>query len=131
MNSTSGIMILTGIFWAASSAFWRRLTRISLDCTRSTWPTGMPNASACTIAEQKLRRSGRLLRSPSARRALERPRPICISCSTRANSLASGPSVLRATWDERGVEAEARLDRDRQQVEGVRAARARIFAVRS
>ena len=35
---------------------------------------------------------------PSERSASDRPRPICISWSIRANSSASGPSVLRATW---------------------------------
>ena len=60
------------------------------------------------------------MRSASARSASERPWPICISRSTRANSSASGPSVLRATCCTRGVEAEAGLDADRQQVDRVR-----------
>ena len=97
MKKISGIVILTGTCWAFSSARWRRLTRISDDCTRSTWAIGMPNESACTMALTKLRRSARLVRSASARSASERPWPICISCSTRENSSASGPSVLRAT----------------------------------
>ena len=42
-------------------------------------------------------RSATLVRSESARSASARPLPICISRSTRANSSASGPSVLRAT----------------------------------
>ena len=50
MQKISGIRILTGTFCAFSSARWRRLVRISADCTRSTWPIGMPKASACTIA---------------------------------------------------------------------------------
>ncbi len=98
MQKISGIRILTGTFCACSSAHWRFLTRISEDCTRRTWPTGMPNASACTIELTKPRRSGRLVRSAIDRSASVRPRPICISCSIRANSSASGPSVLRATW---------------------------------
>ena len=57
-------------------------------------------------------------------------RPICISCSTRANSSASGPSVLRATWDSAASKPEAGLDRDGQQVEGVRQVGC-IFSVRS
>ena len=99
MQKISGSRILTGTFWACSSARWRRLTRISEACTRSTWPIGMPKASACTIAETKPRISGSDVRSPRARSASERPSPICISWSTRANSSASGPSVLRATWE--------------------------------
>ena len=119
MQKISGTRILTGTFWAASSAHWRRLTRISEDCTRSTCPTGMPNASACTMALTKERRSGRLVRSASERRASERPRPICISCSMRANSSDERPVGVARHLGAGGVEPEAGLDRDGEQVDRV------------
>ena len=71
------------------------------------------------MALTKERRSGRLVRSASERRASERPRPICISCSMRANSSASGPSVLRATWAQAASKPRPGLDRDREQVDRV------------
>ncbi len=46
MQNIKGKSILTGTFCAISSARCRRLTRISCDCTRSTFPIGMPKESA-------------------------------------------------------------------------------------
>ena len=120
MQNISGKRIFTGTFWAFSSARWRRLTRISCDCMRSTWPMGIPNASACTIAVTNDRSSGMWVRSPSARIASVRPMPMCISCSTRANSV--GQRARRCSWrpaSQRGVEGQPGLDGDGQQVEGV------------
>ena len=118
MQKISGTTILTGTFWAFSSAHWRRFTRISVDWTRSTWPTGMPNASACTMALTKERISGDVLRSPSARRASERP---CRSASPAASVRTRRPGVPRCSWPpaDRRIETQAGLHRDGQQVDGV------------
>ncbi len=97
MQKINGTTILTGTFMAISSAHWRRFVLISLDWTRNTWPTGIPNASACTMAETNERRSGIELRSPRARSASERPTPSCISRRHRLNSPASAPVVFCAT----------------------------------
>jgi hypothetical protein len=97
MQKISGMVILTGTFCAFSSARWRRLVRISEDWMRSTFAIGMPKLSACTMAVTNDLRSSTSVRSASPRKAWARPWPICISRSTRENSSASGPSVLRAT----------------------------------
>ena len=97
MNRTTGIMILTGTWAAFSSARWRRLTRISADCTRSTWPIGMPKESACTMAPTKDLRSARL--GPFAE-AAHGVRPAAADLHLLQhplNSSASGPSVFLAT----------------------------------
>src|SRR6266568_145561 len=94
---TSGNMIFTGTFCARSSARWRRRTRISADCSRSTRATGMPSSPACTRAPTNARNSGTVVLATMPRSAWVRDSPICISCSVLANSSASGPLVLRAT----------------------------------
>ena len=119
MQKISGMVIFTGTCWAFSSARWRRLTRISDDCTRSTLAMGMPKASACTMALTKERSSATLVRSASARSASPRDEPICISRSTRENSSASGPFGVVGHLLQGGVEAEAGLDGDGEQVDGV------------
>ena len=86
MKSTSGIMMRTGTCCAFSSARCRRFTLISFDWMRNTRATGMPNASAWTIAEQNDLRSRRVVRSAIDRIAAVRPIPICISWSNLANS---------------------------------------------
>ena len=72
------------------------------------------------MALTKVRTSATLVRSASARSAADRPCPICISRSTRENSSASGPSVLRATCWTAASKPEAGLDADGEQVDRVR-----------
>ena len=87
---------------------------------RSTLAIGMPKLSAWTIAVTKLFTSSTSVRSASPRRASARPWPICISRSTRENSSASGPSVLRATCWTAASNAEPGLHADGHQVDRVR-----------
>ena len=79
MQKISGNRIFTGTFCAISSARWLRFTRRSLACTRSTFATGMPKVSACTMAVTKPRSSATFVRSATARRASILAKPICIS----------------------------------------------------
>ena len=58
----------------------------------------MPSSPACTSADTNARSSTTVVRATIARSAWLRDLPICISCSARANSAASGPVVFRATW---------------------------------
>ena len=119
MQKISGMVILTGTCWAFSSARWRRLTRISDDCTRSTLAIGMPKASAWTIALTNERSSARLVRSASARSASARRRPD-LHLAQHPRELV-GQRALGVVRDllQRGVEAEAGLHRDGEQVDGV------------
>ena len=73
MKITKGTMIFTGTFCAFSSASWRRLIRASFDCSRSTFATGIPNASACVREETKERSSGTVVRSVPVVDAWEEP----------------------------------------------------------
>ena len=119
MQKISGMVIFTGTCWAFSSARWRRLTRISADCTRSTCATGMPNESACTMAPTKVRTSATLVRSPSAAQR--------VGAALADLHLAQHPGELvgeRALGVaghllDGGVEAESGLDADGEQVDGV------------
>ena len=86
-------------FCACSSALCRRLVRISATARAAPGRPGCRARRPAPSPTTKPLTSATWVRSPSARRAAPRPMPICISCRTRANSSASGPSVLRATWD--------------------------------
>ena len=119
MQKISGMVILTGTCWAFSSARWRRLTRISEDWTRSTWAIGMPNESACTMAPTNAADVGDV--GALAERAQR------VGAALADLHLAEHPGELlgqRALGVaghllDRGVEAEAGLDADGQQVDGV------------
>ncbi len=106
-------------FWAFSSAFCRRDEPHALGLLaqhggdRQAEPVGLDDALT------KFLTSGSVTRSPIAAKASPRDLPIWISESTRANSPAIGPSIVRATWSQRGVEALTRLDADGQHVERV------------
>ena len=98
MQKISGSRILTGTFWACSSARWRRLVRISRPAPAAPGRSGCRRRRPAPSGDEALDlRQWRALAEGAQRRA--RPSPICISWSTRANSSASGPSVLRATWE--------------------------------
>ena len=120
MKSTTGIMILTGTWAAFSSARWRRLIRISADCTRSTWPIGMPNASAWTMALDEGSDVGQLGAVAEGAQGVG-PAAADLHLLQHALELAGERSlgVLGHLLQGR-VEAETGLDRDGQQVDGVR-----------
>ena len=97
MKITIGNRILTGSFIACSSACWRRLRRSSEAWICRVWATGTPSFSAWARALTIWRSSGTRTRSDSAASAAPRGTPARVSCTTRASSEASGPSVVRAT----------------------------------
>jgi hypothetical protein len=120
IQNTNGKTIFTGAAKAFSWARWRRLTRISSACTRSTRAIVTPNASACIIASRNDRSSSRSVRSVRWRMASRRLTPTRVSWSIRKNSSESGPGDGLHDASEGRVETEARLDADHQQVERVR-----------
>ena len=119
MNRMTGIMILTGTWAAFSSARWRRLTRISVDWTRSTWPIGMPKASACTMALTKERMSASLVRSPRARMASDAAAADLHLLEDALELAGQRPVGVAGHLLQGGVEAEPGLDRDGHQVDGI------------
>ena len=120
MQKISGKRILTGTFCACSSARWLRLIRISLAWIRSTLAIGMPNASACTMRrDEASRSSARSVRSPRARIASVAAEPDLHLLEDPEELLGEGPLVSAGDLGQRGVEREAGLDLDGQQVERV------------
>ena len=121
MQKIRGMVILTGTCCAFSSARWRRLIRISVDWTRRTAPIGMPNASAWASALTKLRarqvgslgqRTQRFVAALADLHLAQHPGEL----------LCERPGRVAGHLLKGGVEAEAGLDRDRQQVDRVREA---------
>ena len=120
MQPTIGKSIFTGALAAASSARWRRSMRSWLDWIWRTLAIGTPSCSACTMAPMKL-----LTGWESARvRDITQRVPPGATHPHLGQRLAElvdeRPIHLLHDLGERGVEAEARLDRDREQVERVR-----------
>ena len=120
MHPTSGNSILIGALAACSSARWRRSMRSCSDWTWSTFEIDTPSCSAWMIAPMKLVSGGTSVRGTMSRSASRRALPTRTSASARRNSSDSGPFELLDDLAERGVEAEAGPDGDRQQVERVR-----------
>ena len=120
MHPTSGNSILIGAFAACSSARWRRSMRSCSDWTWSTFEIETPSCSAWMIAPMKFVSGGTSVRGTMSRSASRRALPTRTSASARRNSSVSGPVQLLDDLAERGVEAEAGPDGDRQQVERVR-----------
>ena len=119
MQKISGMVIFTGTCWAFSSARWRRLTRISADCTRSTWAIGDAERVGLHHGADEGAQVGDV-------GALAQ-RPQCVCAALADLHLPQDPGELlgqRALGvaghllDGR-VEAEAGLDADGEQVDGV------------
>ena len=117
----SGTSSLTCSFWAFSSARWRRLTRITLDCSRNTSPIEIPSSDDCTIAATNARSSETSVRSASARSAWF---ATCQPASPAAleRTLRRSGRTYCARRGECCVEAHARLDTDGEHVHPVRQA---------
>ena len=83
-------------------------------------PSEIPSWSAWMIARTKLDSSGERPASAIFFNASWRPSPMRISPSASSNSSMSGPSMCSISFEIARVEAETRLDADREQVERVR-----------
>ena len=103
-----------------SSARCRRSMRSCSDWTWSTLEIETPSCSAWMIAPMKFVSAGTSVRGMMSRSASRRALPTRISASARRNSSDERALELLDDLAQRGVEAEAGADGDRQQVEGVR-----------
>ncbi len=130
MQKINGKRIFTGTFWACSSARCERLIRISRAWTRSTLAIGMPNASACTIADANCSQVGQVGAIAHGADGLGPADPDLHLLQDAEELAGQRPLAVASHLGEGAVEGESRLDRDRQQVEGVGQLR-RIRSVRS
>ena len=119
MRSTSGKSILTGAFWACSSALAFRFLRMSSARLRRIWAIETPSSSPWTIARTKARMPGRV---GAARHVLQR----LVGADAHALLLERQPQLVAERALEllrrephRADEADARLDRDDEQVDQV------------
>ena len=120
MQPTSGKSILIGAFAACSSARWRRSIRSCSDWTWSTFEIETPSCSAWMIAPMKFVSGCDLgARDDVAQRLA--PRLADADLGEGAPELVDERALhLLDDLAQRGVEAEAGADGDREQVEGVR-----------
>ena len=120
MHPTSGNSILIGAFAACSSARWRRSMRSCSDWTWSTFEIETPSCSAWMIAPMKLVSGADLgPRDDVAERLAARLADADLG-ERPAELLGQRTLELLDDLAERGIEAEAGPDGDRQQVERVR-----------
>ena len=119
MQKISGMVIFTGTCWAFSSARWRRLTRISADCTRSTWAIGDAEGVGLHHGADEGADVGDV--GALAQRAQRVGAALAdLHLAQHAGELL-GQRALGVAGHllDRGVEAEAGLDADGEQVDGV------------
>jgi hypothetical protein len=93
MRKTSGKRILTGAFWARSSADARRRLRISVASERRMSPIETPRVSPCVTARTKDRTAGVSARISMFRSASSVVRPMFCSWRVRRSSSPNGPSI--------------------------------------
>ena len=119
MHPTSGNSILIGAFAAFSSARWRRSIRSCSDWTCSTLEIETPSCSAWMTAPMKLRERRDLGARDDVPQGLA-PRLADADLGQRPPELLGERSLeLLDHLAQRAVEAEARTDGDRQQVQRV------------
>ena len=120
MQPTSGKSILMGALAAISSARWRRSMRSCSDWTSRTLAMATPSCSAWMMAPMKLVRAGTLVRPTISLRASRRGLADPDLGQRSAELVGQRALGLLDDLAQRGIEAEAGLDRDGEQVEHVR-----------
>ena len=119
MKIASGKIIFSCSWAAFSSARWRRRTRICSACTVSTLVTLTPSCSACRIGADEVVQVGHLR---AQHHVLQRVAARAADAHLGQHARELGRQRVVALFDQalnRGVEAEARLDADDQQVERI------------
>ena len=120
-----GKRILTGAFCARSSAYARCRFRSSIARFRMIWPVETPIVSPWEIERENIRTPGVSTRTSRFSSASTSVRPMFCSCSVRRTSDESGSLIFVGGEAKRLREAEAGLERHDEEVDQIRADRAR------